>query len=436
MTPVRVTAAHVCWGLTLVEMLVSTVLVGVLLVAALNTVGTARMGQRKLYERRQGQQLAATLMAEILAQPYADETQIDNLKSEILVNGRTVSASLGPEFGENLAGNRAAFDDIDDYQGWSASPPQERSGTPQAQLAGWQRSVAVAYVQADDVSVLKGADEGAKRVTVSVAHEGVPVAELVALRTLGPPPTEVCCLADGSALDMLPAQCLALGGKPGGPGTNSLNYDCRPPALVAHWKFDEGSGTSATDGVNQFTATLYNGLGWTTGHTGSALKLDGNNDYGQAPHDDRLSITEEITLAAWIYKLSNTSWDVAFSKGTVEPHHNYSLATYNNNIVFEFHDGNQYWHSTSSFTIATKRWYHVAVTYNDAANTVKIYLDGQLRDTLTCAGSLVTNNEPLRFGACTTLSGVLWHGYLDDVYIYSRVLIDDEVLTLYNGGEP
>ena len=47
---------------------------------------------------------------------------------------------------------------------------------------------------------------------------------------------------------------------------------------VAHWKFDEGNGTTAYDsaGSNDGTVT---GATWTTGQIGGALDFDGVNDY-------------------------------------------------------------------------------------------------------------------------------------------------------------
>lgn len=421
-------------ALTLVEMVTSIVLVGVMLVAAVNTVGASKLGQRKQYDRRQGYALARLLLAEIRQLPYADPLQLDYLRTRIFADGLTANYWLGPELDE-LIGLRRAFDDIDDYNGWTDSPPQARDGTAMTELSGWSRSVTVVFLSAADRKTIVTQDEGVKRISVSVAHSGAAVVELVALCSLDRPPAEACCFPDGTAVDLLPARCLALGGTPGGPGSSTLNTSCSASSLVAHWRMDENGGTTTVDDVSGFTATLIDGANWIKGRNGSGLKFDGSNDYAEVPHDERLSITGELTIAAWIYKLSNTNWDVALSKGTVDPHHNYNLATNGSRIVFEFHDGVQYWHSTSSFTLGTKKWYHIAVTYHDASDTVKIYRDGQLVDTITCTGSLLRNNDPLRFGECTS-NCCMWHGYLDDVYIYSRVLTADEVLLLYQGGEP
>ncbi len=212
-------------GLTLVEMVISIALVGVMLVAALNTVGAAKLGQRALYGRLSGRQLAEDLMVEILQQDYADAASLYMIAGGIFDTG-FVTVTMGPEPGEDASGNRSAFDDLDDYNGWSASPPQEKDGTVMGWLAEWQRSVVVNCVQSGDLSALSPDEVGARRITVTVSRDGIPVAELVALRTVGPPPTEACCLDDGSCADVAADLCATLGGEPQGPGTDCYTAGC------------------------------------------------------------------------------------------------------------------------------------------------------------------------------------------------------------------
>ena len=88
---------------------------------------------------------------------------------------------FGPEATEDAGGNRTEYDDVDDYHGWVAGPPQERDGTALPGLTGWQRSVSVDYVDPDVPETVVGSDQGVKRVTVTVSRDGTPV---VTLRTL------------------------------------------------------------------------------------------------------------------------------------------------------------------------------------------------------------------------------------------------------------
>ncbi len=45
-----------------------------------------------------------------------------------------------------IADDRRTFDDVDDYHGWFASPPQLRNGDPIDMYEGWSRGVSVSRV--------------------------------------------------------------------------------------------------------------------------------------------------------------------------------------------------------------------------------------------------------------------------------------------------
>ncbi|OYW18935.1 MAG: hypothetical protein B7Z55_09750 [Planctomycetales bacterium 12-60-4] len=92
---------------------------------------------------------------------------------------------FGPELGEPAVatGPRTLYDDVDDYHGWSRSPPQSRNGTPMSDLTGWQRSVAVEFVNPSNPGSVALLDQGIKRVTVTVRRNGVTLATSVALRS-------------------------------------------------------------------------------------------------------------------------------------------------------------------------------------------------------------------------------------------------------------
>ncbi len=166
----RTTSRGRLWGFSLVEVAISTAIVGVMLVAALHAVASARMGLSRVQQRSKGMLLAQGLMAEILQQDYAD------------ADFGTDSFGLG---GSEGGSNRAAYDDVDDYDGWSASPPETRDGTPIPGTDGYERLVVVDWVTSSDTTDVRGESTGAKRIIVTVKFNGIIVAELVGLRTLG-----------------------------------------------------------------------------------------------------------------------------------------------------------------------------------------------------------------------------------------------------------
>lgn len=159
-----------CRSVTLIEVVISTVIVAVMLTSALQAVGAARLGLRKLNDRSVGMLLAQDLMAEILQQAYNDPALNPN-------------SGIGPGSDEAATGNRSLYDDVDDYHGWQASPPQYKNGTPIAWATGYQRAVTVVWVNPANPSATVGSPSGAKLITVTVRKDGLDVATLVAIRT-------------------------------------------------------------------------------------------------------------------------------------------------------------------------------------------------------------------------------------------------------------
>lgn len=152
---------------TMVEAVISLVIVAVMLVAALTTVGAAKLGQYKTSQRSRGQLLAEALMAEILQQNYKEPTD---------------TPVFGCESGES-ATSRANYDDVDDYNGWSSSPPLYKDGTQMSEFTGWRRSVTVEWVNPTNPAEVKLQETNAKRITVTVLYQNMQVARLVAIRT-------------------------------------------------------------------------------------------------------------------------------------------------------------------------------------------------------------------------------------------------------------
>jgi len=157
-------------GVTLVESAISVVIVGVMFVAVLNMVAGAQTTEYANLHRSRGLVLAEDLMNEILQWPYMEP-------------GATSSA-ITREAGEG-GGNRSRFDDLDDYHGWKASPPQALDGSAIAWATGYERDVTVKWVKRlPDYRSVSGSETGRKCITVVVRYHGREVASLRAFRTV------------------------------------------------------------------------------------------------------------------------------------------------------------------------------------------------------------------------------------------------------------
>lgn len=165
--PLRYRTTRHRQAFTLVEAVISLVVVSVMLVAALNVVGASRLSQFKTAQTIRGQKLAEELMVEILQQSYEDPDG---------------SVTFGCESGETTT-PRTGFDDVDDYHGWSSTPPVARDGTALRGQEGLSRSVSVQWVDPANPAQIASSETGAKKITVTVKSGTMPLASLVAIRT-------------------------------------------------------------------------------------------------------------------------------------------------------------------------------------------------------------------------------------------------------------
>jgi hypothetical protein len=100
---------------------------------------------------------------------------------EILARRYAAGEGLGP--GGSQPSNRAAFETVNHYHGWKASPPRDRSGQALSGFSGWEREVTVEWIDPAHPQQVVGSDQGGMRVTVTVRRNGDVVALLQAVRT-------------------------------------------------------------------------------------------------------------------------------------------------------------------------------------------------------------------------------------------------------------
>lgn len=152
-------------GISLIETVLSLLILGGAFVALLNTVGSARTAQAIAAERQFANVLAEDLMAEVLAQQTYQE-----------------DITIGPELDE-LLGTRSGFDDVDDYHGWSATPPVDPDGTAILGAEGYTRQVEVAYRMLANTNDNSPTDQGILLVKITVKRGDKTVATLRGLRS-------------------------------------------------------------------------------------------------------------------------------------------------------------------------------------------------------------------------------------------------------------
>jgi hypothetical protein len=156
-------------GTTLVEISAATLIVGLLMLIALQAAGQSIRMQRLTADRKQGRLLAEGLLSEIAGKMYSDATP--------------PPAALGPDSGET---ERALFDDVDDYAGFVDSPLKDRTGAAYSGRAGWQRRVAVEWVNPADMQQIVLAESGIKRVAVEAWYGSTLIAKVTTIKSRAP----------------------------------------------------------------------------------------------------------------------------------------------------------------------------------------------------------------------------------------------------------
>jgi regulation of enolase protein 1 (concanavalin A-like superfamily) len=199
-----------------------------------------------------------------------------------------------------------------------------------------------------------------------------------------------------------------------------------PAKLVAHWKLDDGSGTTAIDSSgNGFNGTLIGGPTWVTGTDGGALQFDGLNDYvdfgnpatwpaGKSPR----------TLCGW-GKANSVSagyrWMAAY--GSPVTSQAMFIGMNGSTLVVGGYGGDDV---TVANTWRAGEWQHLAVTYD--GTTAKAYLNGLEIGSMTKNWNLVLSRAHI--GRQVNDYAEFWNGAVDDVRLYDHALKAAEVKAL------
>ena len=196
--------------------------------------------------------------------------------------------------------------------------------------------------------------------------------------------------------------------------------------LVAHWQFDETSGSIAHDASgNGNNGTLKGDPQWVAGRIGGAIQLDGDGDYVDVGSIG-ISGVDQRTIAGWA-RAYTTDIPGGTSVFGFVPDGDEDGTYYD----IEVDDAGNYivyvggWESI--FIPVDTQWHHFAVTYNGEGGSW--FLDGQFVDSLD--GEVGTIDQ-VRIGARLSNSNY-FPGLIDDVRIYNTVLTLTEIKKLMAG---
>jgi hypothetical protein len=206
--------------------------------------------------------------------------------------------------------------------------------------------------------------------------------------------------------------------------------------VVAYWRFDEDSGSVASDSVGPYHGTLEGGAAFAPGEgiAGGAISLNRvTGDY--VTMGDVLDLADQdFTLSAWI-RTTDATDNYTFVVSTHWPSSitGYLLGLNSHNGRWAagkagfFFSGSQ--DCVSSTTVNDGGWHHLAVVYRNGVD-VQLYIDGALEDTRS-AVPVVPTAADFIIGGCYLLGG-LFTGLIDDVQVHDCALSAEEVAFLFD----
>ncbi len=208
--------------------------------------------------------------------------------------------------------------------------------------------------------------------------------------------------------------------------------------LKAYYTFDGGVLTDRL-GVYDGTARGTNPIGVSAGKDGfgDAITLDGSNYVeitGGAP-DDLAFANGSVSIAGW-FKVDafDKSWQALVAKGE---NNNWRLARRDAEGAVAYAGGATDTPTAPGIDLRDNNWHHI-VAISDAAAVnfgTAVYIDGARVSTIAAAPKLTTNGKRVFIGENPDATGRQFKGSIDDLAIWDRVLTDEEITSLYNGGE-
>jgi hypothetical protein len=165
------------------------------------------------------------------------------------------------------------------------------------------------------------------------------------------------------------------------------------------------------------------------------LEFDGTDDY--VILGDVFDVTGSLTLMGWAYSTATDDENSIINKNGAPGSRDWALAGEFTNWLFRVSgDGATVADRYASVTVQLNSWVHVAGVYDATAQTMDIYINGQLRNGVQSnpiPASLNTTNNQVRIGSRQS-TNQFFNGKLDDVRVYNYPLTTQQIRDDYNSG--
>ena len=205
--------------------------------------------------------------------------------------------------------------------------------------------------------------------------------------------------------------------------------------LIAHWKFDETTGTTAADSSDSgLTATTTAATTWIAGKSGNAAL----NPKFTLSDSSSLTLTDgntAFTISLWANTTTSDDFTVlAGFEGTGNTGDRYAIKTSGGNIQATVGGAT----ATANLpTTSNGTWVHIVAVNDPTAGNSKVYVNGMQSGANGNVINLSSSTSQWTMGTYWNSGSYDYTGALDDVQVYNRALTPAEVTLLYNNpGNP
>ncbi|MFC1766599.1 LamG-like jellyroll fold domain-containing protein, partial [Planctomycetota bacterium] len=208
--------------------------------------------------------------------------------------------------------------------------------------------------------------------------------------------------------------------------------------LVGHWPLDEAIGSTTADvSGNGHNGTLEGEPQWVSGVYGGALDFHAGNDHVNVTHTPRMDMEDQLTIAAWI---NARNYSERLGTGLVMRSSSYvpygmqifedGAVRFVANQLFQGSIGGGEWNSRTK--ISLNEWTHAAVTYDGLK--INFYINGERDERVAVTEIIFQESDVSLWIGRDDIRDASFDGMIDDVWIYDRSLMQDEIRRVMVGG--
>lgn len=199
-----------------------------------------------------------------------------------------------------------------------------------------------------------------------------------------------------------------------------------PANYVGRWAVSTSSGTVKDISSYELDGSSVNK---DPGDEGYYLSLDGTDQYVEIDNAGHLVMTDELTISVWVHPETTAGKDpIVMKEGE------YELFLQNGGIRGRIGNTN----FDSDHTIGSSVWTHIALIYDGDDEEVVIYVNGNALDELDAPDIIDdadTTLNNLWIGGEESDPANKFEGFIDDIIIYNKVLTENQIEDIFNGGQ-